>query len=85
MKRSLLFMIFFDNMALDCEFLLEGEYFGCNFQTFLNAKEIKTFFDIIRNFHECRFSKNDIECNLEKFLLMLFYYFETFLENKTQK
>ena len=32
------FYDFLDNVALDCEFLLKGEYFGWNFQTFLNAK-----------------------------------------------
>ena len=60
------FYDFLDNVALDCKFLLKGEYFGWNFQTFLNAKEIETFFDVIRNFLECRFLKNDLECTLEK-------------------
>ena len=61
------FYDFHDNVALDCEFILDEEYFGWNFQTFLDIKEIETFFDVIRNFHKYRFSKNDLECTHEKF------------------
>ena len=64
------FYDFLDYMALDCEFLLEGEYFEWNFQTFLDVKEIETFFDVIQNFLEYRFSKNHLEYTLEKIILM---------------
>ena len=32
-------------------------------------QKIKTFFNAIRNFLECRFSKNDLECTLKKLFL----------------
>ena len=32
----------------------------------LDAKEIEIFFDVIQNFLECKFSKNDLECTFEK-------------------
>ena len=73
-EKITIFYDFLNNVALDCEFHLEREYFGWNFQTFLDAKEVETCFDAIRNFFECGFSKSD----LEKIILMLFGYFRKF-------